>query len=69
MNKLSKVFLGIIIILIIILVIMTYKLNYLKKSSLISAQYSHDVLEAIENAGYVIQTLENGTVIMTEQTN
>lgn len=67
MNKLSKVFLGIIILLIIALGIMTYYYFYWRDGYLTAANELVKINEAIRENGYEIQVEDEGqTYIMKE---
>ena len=67
MNRLSKVFLGIIILLIIALGIMTYYYFYWRDGYLTAANELVKINEAIRENGYEIQVEDEGqTYIMKE---
>ncbi len=67
MNRLSKILLFIIIILLIALGIMTYLYSEYKNSNEKAVLELHNAYSAIENSGFKIEKQENNTFILVER--
>ncbi len=73
MNKLSKIFLAIIIVLVIVVIAMYIRMVKISKqnleNTLSSSEEIFKITSAVENAGFELEVQEDGSYLLVEKQN